>query len=290
MEYSNDEHYLLSRRDEEEAERLNHQHGMIMLVRNGNVLDRSIPKDDISSVCDVGTGTGIWLEEVGNELRSNGNNNFKFTGFDISSKQFPKTSASSCFNYVEWDMTKPVPEEYQEQFDVVHVRLLLVVVTLDQYQTVVTNLVGLLRPGGYLQWDDFDYGDDVKRVYPPPVQKTGQEVIDFIKSQRWSANISVEVSKTFNWIGLEDIQIKDYHQVSYDRPDLQEDLWQWHKELHAGGLPPIFMRSGKAKDWDEAMVLLEKYYEEVDNAWKDGTVFPMHLVTVVGQKKSRGLV
>jgi SAM-dependent methyltransferase len=285
MEYSKDEHYLLSKRDEGEAKRLNYQHEMIMRVRDANVLDTSIPKTDVSRVCDVGTGTGIWLEEVANELRSHGNMNFKFTGFDISPKQFPKTS-SPRFNYVEWDMTKLVPEEYREQFDVVHVRLLLVVLTLDQYQTVVTNLVSLLKPGRYLQWDDFDYGDDVERVYPPPVQKAGQEVIDFIKSQNCSPKISAEVSKTFEWIGLEDIQVRDYIQVSYDRPDLQEGLWQWHKQLHAGGLPPIFMRSGKAKDRDEAMVFLQKYYEEVDKAWKNGTVFPMHLVTVVGRKKS----
>jgi len=50
------------------------------------------------------------------------------------------------------------------------------------------------------------------------------------------------------------------------------------------------MRIGKAKDWDDAMVLPERYYEDADKAWERGSIFLMHLVIVMGRKQSKSWV
>ncbi|KAJ5959680.1 uncharacterized protein N7479_006830 [Penicillium vulpinum] len=76
--------YLLDR-DEAETTRLNNQHHF--LVELSNLIHPSIPKDGITAVADLGTGTGVWLEDVANLLP---NKSVYLHGFDISSVQFPR--------------------------------------------------------------------------------------------------------------------------------------------------------------------------------------------------------
>ena len=50
-------------------------------------------------------------------------------------------------------------------YDVVHVRLLVLVVENGDPRSILRNLIKLLRPGGYLQWDELDHpGTHVKSV------------------------------------------------------------------------------------------------------------------------------
>lgn len=41
-------------------------------------------------------------------------------------------------------------------YDVVHVRLIFTIVANDEPEVVIRNLVKLLKPGGWLQWDELD--------------------------------------------------------------------------------------------------------------------------------------
>jgi hypothetical protein len=47
-------------------------------------------------------------------------------------------------------------DEFRGQFDIVAVRLLHTNLQADRWASVLKDLVALLRPGGYLQWIDFD--------------------------------------------------------------------------------------------------------------------------------------
>jgi len=85
----------------------------------------------------------IWLEDVAAELTAAGNTNLEFVGFDISSTNFPK-HPKGPLKFVIQDIHKEFPEEYHNSFDVVHVRLLLVVLTIDQIKPAVDNLLKLL--------------------------------------------------------------------------------------------------------------------------------------------------
>jgi hypothetical protein len=89
----------------------------------------------------------IWLREVTAELASyagsKGSPPLETVGFDISSDQFP-AAAGPQSKFVVYDATTAFPVEYHEYFDVVHVRLVTVAVTVEQIKLMTRNLVELL--------------------------------------------------------------------------------------------------------------------------------------------------
>lgn len=64
-------------------------------------------------------------------------------GFDISADQFPK-SPNPENKFAVWDATTTFPTKYHASFDIVHVRLLTVAVTIEQIKIIAKNLVELL--------------------------------------------------------------------------------------------------------------------------------------------------
>jgi hypothetical protein len=54
------------------------------------------------------------------------------------------------------DIFAPIPEDLRAKFDVVHVRLFLLVVRDNDPIPILSNLLKLLKPGGYLHWQEYD--------------------------------------------------------------------------------------------------------------------------------------
>lgn len=77
------------------------------------------------------------------EFANGGYKLLETVGFDISSNQFPKNPAPEN-KFVLWDMTKSFPKEYHGTFDVVHIRLVVLALKVEQIKDVVENLVELL--------------------------------------------------------------------------------------------------------------------------------------------------
>ena len=65
--------YML-KRDKDESRRLDFQHD------SGNIFHGSIPRQNVRAVADIGTGTGICLNSIAEELIGNGI--FTKQGFD----------------------------------------------------------------------------------------------------------------------------------------------------------------------------------------------------------------
>ena len=54
-------------------------------------------------------------------------------------------------------MFDDVPEQMIGVYDIVHVRLLVLVVQKSDPRKVLRNLIHMLKPGGYIQWDELNY-------------------------------------------------------------------------------------------------------------------------------------
>ncbi|KAK7699108.1 hypothetical protein SLS64_011885 [Diaporthe eres] len=102
-------------------------------------------------IADVATGTGIWLSALSRQLPPT----TQLHGLDISLAQLPpRNLAPPNANYHEWDFYTPPPPELRGTFDVVHMRLVAVVVKDMQPGRILANVAQLLKPGGYLQWEE----------------------------------------------------------------------------------------------------------------------------------------
>ncbi|KAI1640298.1 hypothetical protein F4809DRAFT_637697 [Biscogniauxia mediterranea] len=108
------------------------------------------------AVADLATGTGIWLFELlkSPELSRLG---LSLHGFDISADLYPHRSwLPHNLEFSVSDLLLDPPPEFLGKFDVVHVRLILSVVGSGSPKPVINHIKKLLKPGGYIQWDELD--------------------------------------------------------------------------------------------------------------------------------------
>ncbi|MCJ1377998.1 hypothetical protein MMC17_001094 [Xylographa soralifera] len=133
--------------------RLNCQH-LLWKANTGYLLHPEIPITDGLRIADIGTGTGMWPIEVSKTLPPS----TQLDGFDISGDRFPPAEwLPTNVRLSTADAFAPVPVHLVGKYDVVHLRMMVIVVKgQDDLETLMKNLVLLLKPGGYLQWSDCD--------------------------------------------------------------------------------------------------------------------------------------
>ncbi|KAK4082749.1 uncharacterized protein Triagg1_1639 [Trichoderma aggressivum f. europaeum] len=110
--------------------------------------------DHPPAIADLATGTGIWLRDLATKLPSNA----RLDGYDYDASKF--TQASQLPDNVRLfpgDILKPFHEQLREQYDVIHVRMLLLGLKADQWAEAARNIKTLLRPGGWLVWEDLGH-------------------------------------------------------------------------------------------------------------------------------------
>lgn len=136
------EPYVLDR-NPQESKRLNSQHEFVRLLCHGHLIHPSIPQNEVQAIADVGTGTGVWLQQVAKRFPRQKR---ELVGFDISSLQFPTSeNHPDGVRFVVHDMTHPFPKEYHGKFDLVHVRFLSYGLRQQDLKATVENLTEMLR-------------------------------------------------------------------------------------------------------------------------------------------------
>lgn len=118
------------------------------------IIAKYIETIDTPQIADVACGPGLWALEIAEKYP-----NTSITGLDICDKMFPQTWQRP--HNVEFDtldlLEASTSAEYQAKFDVVHMRLILASAPLAAPEAWLRNLQALLKPGGYLQWEDTAY-------------------------------------------------------------------------------------------------------------------------------------
>ncbi|KAJ3045364.1 hypothetical protein HDV00_010234 [Rhizophlyctis rosea] len=133
--------------DDEEMDRLHLQHYIIRLIFGSNF---SAPvtqmlKESGRKVLDLGCGSGIWSFEVASDFPQ-----CQVTGFDLSPVQ-PDTVKPKNVQFLEGDLTK-VPLPFPDaSFDFVDMRFLFSALKADHWPILISEIVRILKPGGYLE-------------------------------------------------------------------------------------------------------------------------------------------
>lgn len=147
-EYLTTAPYFLPK-DDEEVNRLDFQHFLFRVALRGNY---AAPIEKPASILDVGTGTGRWAMEMA-ALFPQAN----VFGLDVIPP--PDESASlgngldrrpDNYIYVKGNVLDGLPFP-DDAFDFVHQRLLVAAIPEARWQDVVTELLRVTKPGGWVE-------------------------------------------------------------------------------------------------------------------------------------------
>ena len=162
-----------------------------------------VPKEP--RIADVATGTAIWLIDLARELPS-----ARLDGFDIKLDQAPPPQwLPSRVKLRTWNVFEDVPDEMLGVYDVVHVRLLVLVVEDSNPRPILGNLSKMLKPGGYLQWDDLNYPDTCVRVVDDSLLTPALHELRRMVYSQGRHDWTLRLADIFNEEGLEDARL--YH-------------------------------------------------------------------------------
>ncbi|KAF3480352.1 uncharacterized protein GIQ15_05699 [Arthroderma uncinatum] len=282
----NTEEVYLFNRNDFEKQRLNKQHELLVSLCDGNLLHPSIPKDAIGKLAEVGTGSGIWLDDIATVLGSDIESfsmKREYAGFDISAVHFPANLRPDT-QYIVHDILEPFPSEFHNLYDVVHIRLMVLALKKDDIQTAAANVAALLKPGGFFQWEEIETRD---LSFSPPSEITSKVkgiMRDLSMASGLTNTPSIEIERAFKELGLVDVIVEDYN--SNRRPDLTSGVAEWTKAGAKAALFYAILRGQTVRNEEEARSesaeLWEAYAAEIDG----GVVPSLPLKMILGKKAS----
>ncbi|KAL8767627.1 MAG: hypothetical protein Q9194_005930 [Teloschistes cf. exilis] len=188
----------------------------------GWLLHPSLVPTSSFRVADIGTGTAIWALDLAQSFSVG-----QVDGFDIDLEQCPPSEwLPPNITVREWDAFSALPPELENQYDVVHIRLMLLVVPDNDPRLILRNSLLMLKKGGCLQWEELD-------PWGAYVVETGMQEPDrtrnsFQRAQEW-ANMATlqwvtELTSIMEEMGFEeikkeeivcDIRLSKYYQDSH---------------------------------------------------------------------------
>ena len=132
--------------------RLNLQHHL-WIMSLGYLLHPSIPLNESTRIAEIGCGTGIWSLELAKQLP----NGAEIEAFHLSLAQCPpKEWWPTKVTFNELDISNPIPDRLVGKYNVVYIRHFLCVLQSGNPMTLLSALLNLVKPGGYVQWQEWD--------------------------------------------------------------------------------------------------------------------------------------
>ncbi|KAL4861604.1 hypothetical protein BDV12DRAFT_62074 [Aspergillus spectabilis] len=268
-------------RGEAESRRLNEQHKFLLDIVDG-AIDRTVPLDNISSVADIATGTGIWLWDAKQVLDQNiGESARYYHGFDISAVQFPP--ASQGIELSVQDVFQPFPAEFHNRFDLVHVRLMVTAFPETKLQEAVENVVTILKPGGYLQWVEIDFSAvQAQTSSDARVATSAQSWLKFVDLNQMSRCAPDALFKAYKYAGLRNV-VNHFFPIRAE-DELRERAQAWQMQFFSTIMPLVLVKIGEVPDMATASEKAAVIAKDLEQFFADGEVIDTRFGTVVGQK------
>ncbi|KAM4065219.1 methyltransferase [Hirsutella rhossiliensis] len=247
--------YMLNRnRKHAAASRLNLQFYLWRDALKFNIHPSILPLlPKTAAIADVASGSGIWLIDVSRQLPESQLDGLDYDLDQAPSKEWlPPNVKTRYLNIFE-----DIPADLVGKYDYVHTRLLVLVVESKNPRPIIRNLHRLLKPGGYLQWDEIDTVNmSVKKVDPNPQAPALEQLRDWSRAEgrhEWT----VRLPQFFIEEGFHDATIDFFG----DRPELARAFNDQHLltvEEFAEGLAKL----GKPEAASNYFGLVEKAYNE----------------------------
>ena len=222
-------------------------------------------------VADVATGTAIWLTDLAQEFPK-----AQLDGFDINLAQAPpKEWLPPNVRLSTWDVFEDVPEYMLGIYDIVHVRLLVLVVRDSNPRNVIRNLAKMLKPGGYIQWDDLDYPGTHVRKSVASLCTPGLDKLRKMVYSEGRNDWTLELAKIFSEQGLLNTSLNHYE----DSLRLAKANGEQHL-LTMEEFASSLAQTNRVEEASEIIRLIHEVQAEVS----EGAVLSMPRVVCVGEK------
>lgn len=232
----------------------------------------SIPiPDDNAQIADVATGTAIWLMDVARDLPT-----AQLDGFDINLAQAPLQQwLPPNVKLRDWNVFDEVPHELLGKYDIIHVRLLILVVENSDPRPIIRKLIKMLKPGGYLQWDDLNYPDTCVKAIDPSLPTPALDEFRKLAYSRGRHDWTLQLADIMQEEGLEDAKLYNFE----DRIELAKA----NGEQHLLTMEEFASRLAEVGKIDEAA----KLYQLIRDVYKEslqGAALSMPRVVSVARK------
>ncbi|KAI4098050.1 MAG: hypothetical protein LQ339_006618 [Xanthoria mediterranea] len=233
-------------------------------------------ENTILEVADIGCGTGIWLIDLAEQLPR-----AKLVGYDVSPLQFPPPEWLPRNVKLEvLDALAEVPSSLVENYDVVHIGLLVLVVG-DNPLPLLRNVIRMLKPNGYIQWDEADLGGLFRTTSTPTTSKDSlEELYDLVDKRFNRARLSHSwvrsLDELFRQEGLVVIEYKQF-----PIPNEIAHPWTHMHLLSLGELIKDIEKSG-----EDSHKWLDLHAGAIEEA-RHGASVRMNMVVAVGRKPSK---
>ncbi|KAI5920134.1 hypothetical protein F4810DRAFT_449492 [Camillea tinctor] len=129
-------------------------------------------------VADLGCGNGVWLSDLDRELSSRGIT-AQLNGYDLNAANFPAAPfrpASMTLKTLDV-LASSLPAEHLGAYDIVHARVFVSSIPNSDPTAFLSAARALLKPGGWLQWEESRADRHVVEAPPPDVGKSACETI-----------------------------------------------------------------------------------------------------------------
>ncbi|KAF6834190.1 hypothetical protein CMUS01_06263 [Colletotrichum musicola] len=223
--------------DERENERLDVQHNMWLLTFD-NRLGTAPPNDadaKVGRVLDVGTGTGIWAMEFGEEHPE-----AEVLGVDLSSIQPEFTYPNVRFQVDDIDESWT----YSQPFDYIHSRMMTS--SVADWKEYIKKCFDNLNPNGYLELNEID-------LWPKSDDGTLKEDSALLKFIRLWSEAAIAFGRPFQDIrllkdvmvetGFEDVyaQMFKWPVNAWPRDRKHKELGLWNHDNFSAGLESFML-------------------------------------------------
>ncbi|KAF7288337.1 S-adenosyl-L-methionine-dependent methyltransferase [Mycena chlorophos] len=131
--------------DEPEGQRLISQHWTCKSLFGGRLVWAPIEFTKDTKVLENATGTGIWLLDLASSIDAS----VEMQGIDIESRLFAKSLPKNISLRVGNLLSHPA--DWTNTFDLLNQRFLMVALEIPQWPQALTEMLRVLKPGGWVQ-------------------------------------------------------------------------------------------------------------------------------------------
>ncbi|KAJ5653364.1 hypothetical protein N7490_000367 [Penicillium lividum] len=177
----------------------------------GYLLEPTVEKSLLASsqplrIADLACGNGIWLTELHSHFAKN-NISAMLDGYDINPVNFPDAAyLPKSVSVKQLDiLAKTLPAELIGIYDVVHIRAFVSVITDGDLAPILSVASKLLKPSGFLQWEETRGDKWVVESPSPQVSKLACEsIVKVFESGQKAQGINYE------WVDVLDTRLGQF--------------------------------------------------------------------------------